>query len=112
MSSKSLVLAASLVFMLGAAHVVVARGGAGAGSASGGHMDNVGGMSSGHMSEAGTANTNAQFLPDSKRGLDRAETRMNEQGLEHEQATKPHKQQGKSQGKSKSNNKPKTDTKG
>jgi len=92
-------LAVGLTFMLGAAHPALARDGTGAG-----------GMSSGHMGEAGKANTNAQFLPDSKRGLDRAETRMNEQGLEHEQATKPRKQQDKSTDKSKSNNKPKTDT--
>ena len=99
MSSKSMTLAIGITFMLGVTHLALARDGAGAG-----------GMSSGHMGEAGKANTNAQFLPDSKRGLDRAETRMNEQGLEHEQATKPRKQQDKSTGKSKSNNKPKTDT--
>jgi hypothetical protein len=101
MNFKSMTLAVGLTFILGVAHPALARDGAGAG-----------GLSSGHMGEAGKANTNAQFLPDSKRGLDRAETRMNEQGLEHEQATKPRKQQGKSTGKSKSNNKPKTETKG
>ena len=99
MITKSMALAVGLTFMLGVALPALARDGAGAG-----------GMSSGHMGEAGKANTNAQFLPDSKRGLDRAETRMNEQGLEHEQATKPRKQQDKSTDKSKSNNKPKTDT--
>ena len=101
MISKSMALAVGLTFMLGAAHPALARDGTGAG-----------GMSSGHMGEAGKANTNAQFQSDSMRGLGRAQTRMNEQGLEHEQATKPHMQQGKSKGKSKSNNKPKTDTKG
>ncbi|MBI3777345.1 MAG: hypothetical protein HY274_00235 [Gammaproteobacteria bacterium] len=95
MNSRSLVLTVSLAFMLGAAHVALARGGGGAGGAPGGRMDNAGGMSSGHMSEAGKANTNAQFLPDSQRGLDRAEERMNEHGLDHEQATKPHKQSKK-----------------
>ncbi|MBI5782858.1 MAG: hypothetical protein HZA69_03860 [Gammaproteobacteria bacterium] len=112
MSTKFMILAVGLTFLLGTAHAALARGGAGAGGAPGGHGGEAGGMSSGHISEAGQSNTNAQFLPDSQRGLDRAETRMNEQGLEHEQATKPHKQQGKSKGKSKNNNKPKTDTKG
>ena len=101
MNSKSMALAVGLTFMLGAAHVALARGGAGAGGAPGAHMGEAGGMSSGHMSEAGKANTNAQFLPDSQRGLDRAETRMSEQGLEHEQATKPREQQGKNKPKDK-----------
>ncbi len=101
MSSKSMALAVSLAFMLGAAHAALARGGAGAGGAPGAHMGEAGGMSSEHVSEAGKANTNAQLLPDSQRGLDPAETRMSEQGLEHEQATKPHTRQGKNKPKDK-----------
>ena len=94
MKMKSAMIAVSLAFLLGVVHVVLARGGGPAG-----HSSHADGMSSGHMSEAGQVNTNAQFLPDSKRGLDRAEERMNKQGLAHEKATDQTKQQGKTKAK-------------
>lgn len=100
MNRKSVTVAVGLAFLLGTAHVALARGGGSAGGGSaGGHASSAGGMSSGHMSDAGQSNTNAQSLPDSKRGLDRAEERMSAQGLEHEKATKQQKQQGKNKAK-------------
>lgn len=88
MNMKSVTVAIGLAFLLGATHMALARGGGPAG-----------GMSSGHISETGQSNTDAQFLPDSKRGLDRAEERMNEQGLVHEKATDQTKRQGKTKAK-------------
>lgn len=51
-----------------------------------------GGRSKDHTSEKGQTNTNAQFLADSNRGLERAQERMSDQGLAHKEAadkTKP-----------------------
>jgi len=45
----------------------------------------AGGMSADHMSRTGQDNTNAQHQEGASRGLDRAEERMSEEGLEHSQ---------------------------
>jgi len=45
-------------------------------------------MASGHMSTQGTANTNGPLASDRDTGLNRAEDRMSQQGLAHNQALK------------------------
>lgn len=100
MHAKSIAMAVGLAAVFGAAQAAIAApggGGARGGGAASGPAGHSGGMSSGHMSEAGKTNTNAQYLPDSTRGLDRAGERMNDAGIEHEQATS----QGRAQGKTK-----------
>lgn len=46
----------------------------------------AGGASADHRSASGQENTNAQSLPGSERGLERATERMSDQGLQHQQA--------------------------
>lgn len=72
----------SAVFVIANA---LAKGGGGGHGA--GMSGSAGGRSQSHMSEQGQLNTNAQFLPDSTRGLDRAQERMSDQGLENQKAT-------------------------
>jgi hypothetical protein len=67
------------VFFVGASSIVMARAGAGGG----GH---VGGVSAGHISEQGLTNTNGPDAADRDKGLDRAEDRMSQQGIEHQKA--------------------------
>lgn len=65
---------------------VMAKGGGG-----GGMSGNAGGKSGSHFSDKGAANTNAQHLPDSTRGLDRARQRMSDEGAAHRQANNKNK---------------------
>lgn len=58
-------------------------GGAPGGRASAG---TPGGMSAGHMSATGLANTNGPQAADRDKGLDRAEDRMSAEGASHEKA--------------------------
>ncbi len=51
----------------------------------GGHS---GGVSSGHVSEKSMANTNGLNAADRDKGLDRAEDRMNQQGIDHQKSGK------------------------
>ncbi len=83
MNGKSYVVVGGAALVLAFGSTVLAAG-------DGGH---AGGASSSHMSQNGQSNTNAQFLPDSTRGLDRATERMSDQGLAHEKAT-DHAKQG------------------
>jgi hypothetical protein len=66
------------VFFVGASSIVMARAGGG-----GGHM---GGVSAGHISDLGLTNTNGPDAADRDKGLDRAEDRMSQQGIEHQKA--------------------------
>jgi hypothetical protein len=52
-----------------------------------GDKSRAGGKSGEHRSEKAVENANPQHTPDASRGLERAEERMSEQGLEHERAT-------------------------
>ncbi|GEM_PF-3541276 len=54
----------------------------------GGGMSHAGEMSAGHISTQGLGNTNGPNAADRDQGLDRAEDRMNAEGLEHNQAGK------------------------
>ena len=49
-----------------------------------------GGMSSNHLSMAGSANTNGPNSADRDKGLQRSGDRMSQQGLRHEKATVAH----------------------
>ena len=48
----------------------------------------TGSMASGHMSTQGASNTNSPLANDRDTGLNRAEDRMSQQGLAHNQALK------------------------
>ncbi|MFL6712084.1 MAG: hypothetical protein ACJ8LN_04015 [Sulfurifustis sp.] len=49
--------------------------------------DHAGGMSSGHVSQSGSTNSNAQFEGDATKGQDRAAERRSVEGTEHANAT-------------------------
>lgn len=81
-----------------------ARGGSGSGSGSGGSHGNSSSSSQGNSGNRGSDsgpsdnsqaadNTNGKFAQDKKTGLDRAQDRMSEAGLEHQKATEAHDQQ-------------------
>lgn len=72
----TLLLASAIASSYGAA--AFARGGGGA---------PAGGVSSDHMSTQGQSSTNGPNATDRDKGLDRAEDRMSDQGIAHENAT-------------------------
>jgi len=79
---KRAYLTALLLALATTTPAVFARGGGGPG---GGHGGGKGGA---HMSAPGATNTNAQNLPGSSRGQDRAQERMSDQGLAHQKSGK------------------------
>ena len=70
---------------VGAAAGVGANAGVNAGANAAGA--NAGGNAAAHVSPQGSANSNGQFQTDRQFGLDRAQDRMSEEGLEHQKAT-------------------------
>ena len=74
---------------VGAAAGVGANAGVNAGANAGANAAgaNAGGNAASHVSPQGSANSNGQFQTDRQFGLDRAQDRMSEEGLEHRKAT-------------------------
>lgn len=66
------------VIFMGMSSIVLARADGG-----GGH---TGGVSSGHVSEKSMANTNGPNAADRDKGMERAEDRMSQQGIDHQKA--------------------------
>jgi len=79
-TSVSLAMTGGLLF-LALSQPVLARGGAGGGGASHGSPTGPGAGS------AAATNANGRFASDRDKGLDRAQDRMNAQGLSHQKAT-------------------------
>lgn len=82
-------LVALAALSIGGAAYAAGRGGGPAGvSVGAGAGAGAGASAAGaHVSTAGNANANGQFSSDRQFGLDRAQSRMSEEGLEHEKAT-------------------------
>jgi hypothetical protein len=98
MNSAAVILAGILALALPPAQAAGGPGGAGGGP-------RAGGVSGSHMSQAGRDNTNAQHLPGSTKGQERARQRMSEQGKAHSKATEQEKQQGKAKAAAKKKDK-------
>lgn len=97
---------AQLANAAGGGHGGMHGGGMNAGiGALGGH-DMSGGSPGDRMSMNGQTNSDRQSSPDATRGLDRAQQRMSEEGIEHQKAT-AHQKQGKTKSKTKTAKKPK-----
>lgn len=87
MNKHSLAVAAACL-LAGASLAAFAAPHGGGGGAPGGGVSagTPGGMSAGHMSATGLANTNGPQAADREKGLDRAEDRMSAEGASHEKA--------------------------
>lgn len=92
-----LALAGALVVL--PAGVSFARGGGGHGPGGGGFGGNFGGDSSGHTSTRALPDTNGPNSTDRDFGRDRAEDRMNQQGLEHNNMLNDNDDNGEQHGK-------------
>jgi hypothetical protein len=84
MLTKKSLMTMAIAALLGAASTMVTAAPHGAGGNAGGHS--AGGMSAGHISSQGMQNSNGANAEQRVTGLDRAEERMSDEGLEHSQA--------------------------